>query len=664
MNDLVILHLSDLHIEGTGKTYSKLLKSLLDDIYLQIAAVPEKRLVVVVTGDIFNKGDVKALSNAKKFFSRLYDILKNKIIALYIVPGNHDKKRTEINKILVPAYRKLINDRTPIRHDSLDTFGDIFQNSLWPIQENTYKESGYTDLMEFIYDKFDMADIYKIAQRTYGVHVIEIAGKQYCFVLLNTAWSCIDDEDNRQIILGKFQLDSIRQDFHDLTDEEDIRMTFVLGHHPIESLHGMEQDTLFSNMISYTEMCANAYLCGHTHDRTVINWSNNRHAIHTLMTGFGWPEKPDSRVHDHYYSIYYFNLELNSMDIYVRKTNDGSEFIPDLSIYTGNKGGNSRESDKLVRPIRFREAQGEIILSSAKTVPSKTFYVSTEFLKYCKVFMERMCKVFFDERNIIENDKNDLFEMLIPDNFDSIDDKKKIGEINEKIRVLQFFMDNPEMITENETDIMESVRISLKNNKNIIFEHFLGFIQWLCQQLHEGLIVDAKNQKIIRSHFRYLADKTSNTYQTICSSFSTINEENEERNQPTDIKYGDLIEAAFLHPNSGCLIYSVNEHICTNKLKDKWNEFITVIPKFDENRYIKKVNKNTIKKYPLITFGVTIEDASDKFILQCLDYYSFDKIVADLLKNYTDVFMIDLNEFVAWLRKDEKMEESENAFRR
>ena len=77
MNDLVVLHLSDLHIEGTGKTYSKLLQSLLDDISLQIAAVPEKRLVVVVTGDIFNKGDVKALSNAKKFFTRLYDILKN-----------------------------------------------------------------------------------------------------------------------------------------------------------------------------------------------------------------------------------------------------------------------------------------------------------------------------------------------------------------------------------------------------------------------------------------------------------------------------------------------------------------------------------------------------------------------------------------------------------
>ena len=150
----------------------------------------------------------------------------------------------------------------------------------------------------------------------------------------------------------------------------------------------------------------------------------------------------------------------------------------------------------------------------------------------------------------------------------------------------------------------------------------------------------------------------------VTKSFSTINEENEDRNQPTDIKYGDLIEAAFLQPDSGCLIYSVNESICKKKLKDKWNDFITVIPKFDGNKYIKKVNKSTIKEYPLITFGVTIEDANDKFILQCLDFYSFDKIVTDLLKNYIDVFMVDLNEFVAWLRKDEKMEESENAFMR
>lgn len=130
MNDLIILHLSDLHIEGTGKSYSKLLKSLLDDIESQVALVPEKRLVLVVTGDIFNKGDAKALSNAKKFFSYLYDVLQTKIKALYVVPGNHDKKRTEINKILVPAYRKLINERKPVGNDSLDAFGDIFQNSL------------------------------------------------------------------------------------------------------------------------------------------------------------------------------------------------------------------------------------------------------------------------------------------------------------------------------------------------------------------------------------------------------------------------------------------------------------------------------------------------------------------------------------------------------
>ena len=65
--------------------------------------------------------------------------------------------------------------------------------------------------------------------------------------------------------------------------------------------------------------------------------------------------------------------------------------------------------------------------------------------------------------------------------------------------------------------------------------------------------------------------------------------------------------------------------------------------------------------YPLITFGITIEDSKDEKILQCLDFYSFDRIVADLLRNYTDTFDIDINEFVIWLNQDKKMEESENA---
>lgn len=78
-------------------------------------------------------------------------------------------------------------------------------------------------------------------------------------------------------------------------------------------------------------MASIAYLCGHTHDRAIINWVNNRHSINTFMTGIGWPENNSGyHIGSHTYSMYVFNLDANSIDIYVRSTDDGGYLIQTL----------------------------------------------------------------------------------------------------------------------------------------------------------------------------------------------------------------------------------------------------------------------------------------------------------------------------------------------
>lgn len=404
MDDIVILHLSDLHIDASSNTYSRLLKGLINDIKKEIVTVPDKSVVITVTGDVLHKGEKKAVPKAIKFFEDLYKVVKDKVVAIYIVPGNHDKFRTEENKFLIPAYRA-------IGMNAAKKFNKEFYETFWKYQDETYsdeKGSGYLELTKKIYDIFGVENLdnHRYIKDTFGVDVIEVLGKKYCFVLLNTAWSCIDETDTRQLILGKFQIDEIKRQYHDLVDglsEEGVELTLVLGHHPIGALFGQEEDGIFSEMISFEELNANAYLCGHTHDRTVINWVNNRHSINTFMTGIGWPENNSGyHIGSHTYSMYVFNIEANSIDIYVRSTDDGGTFNPDFRIYTNTV---DKSNKKIVFPIKTQKAQTYISLGSGPDRSSKAYYISDEFMEYIREYVLRIGSLRQSVGMMIEGDQ-------------------------------------------------------------------------------------------------------------------------------------------------------------------------------------------------------------------------------------------------------------------
>lgn len=82
MNDLTILHLSDLHIDGQA-AYPEILKNLLVHIKEEIAPTREKTLVVAVTGDIIDKGNKAAIDNAKKFFEDLKKLWEIRLLELF-----------------------------------------------------------------------------------------------------------------------------------------------------------------------------------------------------------------------------------------------------------------------------------------------------------------------------------------------------------------------------------------------------------------------------------------------------------------------------------------------------------------------------------------------------------------------------------------------------
>ena len=112
LNDIHILHLSDLHIVNLGNNnYSKILSNLLESVRVNLAKIEEKTLIIVVTGDIIHKGEKNNIGAAIKFFSDLKEVLQSITYRIYIVPGNHDKKRLSVEKYLIVYVEKLANEK-------------------------------------------------------------------------------------------------------------------------------------------------------------------------------------------------------------------------------------------------------------------------------------------------------------------------------------------------------------------------------------------------------------------------------------------------------------------------------------------------------------------------------------------------------------------------
>ena len=661
MNDITILHLSDLHIDNTSKTYSKLLKNLIFDIKTELGFIKDKSLVVVVTGDILHKApqfskDSTAFTNAEKFFSDLYAVLKDKVSKIYLVPGNHDKFRAEHNKFLIPAYR-VLSDQILLSETSAPEFDENFYKNFWQFHLDTYAQesgSGFLELSKKIYKIFGMSDdeieSKSYTKETFGVDVIDINNKKYCFILLNTAWSCIDENDTRNIVLGQFQIDKLRNQHQELItpacDSESPYLTIVLGHHPLNSLKGPEEDKIFSEMISFDGFDANVYLSGHTHDRTVTNWVNNRHSLNTFVTGIGWPENPGG-IHvsnNHTYSFYTFNLNANSVDVFVRSTNDGGSFSPDFNIYTNNHDANRK---KLVFPIRAEYAQTYIPLSVGDNDSPKAYYISNNFIRYIKDYFKNVEKFRAIFGIALEQEKIDFYDNIYVNN-----EEYEQNENDDEALYQYLFASTIDQSHE----IPKSVENTLKKNSKMLFSMFLGFLQKICEKMQQVFIEDICDENdIVRFHFRYLSDKNTFQYLRLCISFPK--ESDFENNDVTEIKYGQLIEKAYTSHNS--LIYSINKNFVKNDLNEKWTNFITIVPLFPKNTYTRKYTAKS-KNFPFITFGVTTNNDKYDELLYCMDYFSFNDTIGDIVEQYLEMFNINLAEFCDWLKVElERGEDNE-----
>ncbi len=631
MNDLTVLHLSDLHIDGDGKKYSELLKALLQDIATQLDTFKTTHFVLVITGDIINQGNKKALNNAKKFFKDLKEKIGHYLSGIYIVPGNHDKYRTDEGKLLIPAYRSYFENIYSYLSKDLDKkpgFDDSFFDKLWHVQKESYDESGYNSLIAYVYDDLfpQFKRIGDIVKNTFGVDVLEIDKKKYCFVLFNTAWSCIDDYDNRHILVGEFQLKEIKKQYDELTDDAEISLTLSMGHHPLNNLYGNEQDTVFDKLIFREGIRSEAYLCGHTHDRDIINWSNTNQTMYTLMTGIGWPDKSATNANYHYYSIYNFNLELNSFEIYVRSTRD-TVFRPDLSIY-----GENEPSIRLIRAIRPNKDPAIIAINTSDEYGYKQFFPSSRIFDEAIVVSKALSKIYALAYKTLLDDLSEFY------NIECLDDEE------ENYCIDKLYDRAEKLIADTNEQIPLDIRVTnyLEQNKKSIYLFFEGFMQKLCQSFSEEMSREQDGSDI-NFHFRFLGDKASYKYPIMYSSFLG----DSEAENSNILNNCGLLKDASVYVERKSLIYSANTNLFREHVNEseRWVNCITIFPDFEKNRYNKPLGKGKHKITPFITFDVTIYNHKNNNLLYLLEYYKLDKVLGEILKTYTECFSIDLDLF-------------------
>ena len=671
MNDLTILHLSDLHISwSVEESMPTLHRNLLHDIKNQEKFLSEP-IIVVITGDIVNEGDYSENSRKAviRFFETLYDILKGKVKDIIIVPGNHDKEGIDVQNTFSQLYA---TQETPMEQAMED---------LLNLNNQYYKK--YLELANEIYDIFKIRD--KPAG-TYGVRTICISqtitennekeesdssldqNLNVCFICLNSTLACSRKKDYRHLRLGQYQLEALCKEHQakSRSSGKDPVLTFIVSHHPLSWLVGEEENIVQDMILSPTQWNANIFLCGHVHQRDAIGMRNNHHSLTTFTTGFGWPDPGKPQAERHTYSYYVFNLDYNSIDIYVRSTSDGGDFMPDFTFY--GEGFEKKYPSKVVYPIDSNKTQAYYEIGSSNGRSGKAFYFSDQFVRQLESYGQKMC-VFQSHIStfIAKKEDNFLFDLIIDrihrecEGFTKSDEKvyPEVGD-NEDNLIDQIYKEvssHAKLWNDHIRDpaSADSRKIRALINDNIAFVQkiFSIFVQALCIHVVSDLcatnqqgLTEAIAPTDLRFHARYYSRKFPGTqnssadskiveqYKQFCVAPSPLPKELLPSDMPWE---NSLIKTAFESGKS--LIYQNNREQSISP-NCRWKNFITIIPVFPQNVIFTNQGKR-----PLMTFGLSITESKYNHLLYLLEFFKMELVLGNMIESFLRSFPIDLQAY-------------------
>ena len=227
MDTLRWLHLSDIHFKGNEEYATRRMRDMLIEKLKDISS--EKPInMIFITGDLAYQGSSyeKELNN---FIEEILSITHVSISNLYMIPGNHDLKRSQTRKYIIQGAR--------------ENAGTLERETVKCLEKEFNQYNGF----------------YKKIKREDNFHIYSIENRENVnIVLLNTALTAGTENDEGNLIIDK---EHFFQTIKELKDKEEC-VNIVLGHHPISCFKTDNQKILINNFIDYN---VDLYLCGHMH---------------------------------------------------------------------------------------------------------------------------------------------------------------------------------------------------------------------------------------------------------------------------------------------------------------------------------------------------------------------------------------------------------------
>ncbi len=326
MKQFNILHLADLHIDITeDPAKDRVREELIKDVKSISECNSLELNAIVVTGDVVNKGGNKESYNkATVFLEKLTSNIGLTLREVAIVPGNHDIPRRDI---IINFLKNARDDTFFDQNKSLEhweTLGSRFYN--------------YNNFIS----KCNQGEDYISSIYGGGIKRIKTSVGDINLILLNSAWSTYGDDDEGNLFICRWQTEDIRKIYHTLPKAD---ITLALCHHPFEWLRKPERGMLIDFLSTQNLLPVNAILHGHIHTGGIdVNISPDGSLLR-LATGIGYEKQNEQfrgqpKLADCRYALYRFDLDKNCINVWLRVTRNGGEFVADTKLYkAGSENG-------------------------------------------------------------------------------------------------------------------------------------------------------------------------------------------------------------------------------------------------------------------------------------------------------------------------------------